>query len=172
MYAQALHVGSLDDAMAYSLDFNSTIPARLGLPQLEDNLAEGVVIKPTRAFTIETPKGPIRPILKRKHPQFAEDHRYHQAQPPTQTGHVDPMVEVEWAMHTMLNINRIQAAISKEGRPTNEAQYQALYRAVVEDIWADLHSAHPVALAKLSAPDIELLRAVLWDDVREMCQST
>lgn len=169
MYAQALHIGTLDEAMAYSLNFNSTLPKRFGLPPLKDNLAEGVVIKPAQAYTIETPKGAIRPILKRKHPQFAEDHRYHQAQPSPQKGHVDPMVEVEWAMHTMLNVNRIQAAISKEGRPVNDQQHQALYQAIVEDIWADLLSAHAVALAKLGAPDVELLRAVLLDDVRELC---
>lgn len=53
----------------------------LNLPPLQKvNKAEGIVIKPIKSIYIETRKGKIRPIIKNKIPEFAEDSRYHQAQ--------------------------------------------------------------------------------------------
>jgi Rnl2 family RNA ligase len=79
-YAAPLLIGSYQEALAYPLGFRSTIPGLLGLPPLqEENRAEGVVIKPLKTIMLPTNKGSIRPVLKRKIAEFAEDKRFHQA---------------------------------------------------------------------------------------------
>ncbi|MFB2974532.1 RNA ligase family protein [Aerosakkonema sp. BLCC-F183] len=80
MNALPLFVGKYETALAYHPEFDSTIPGLLGLPKLPfANKAEGIVIKPVKSFWLESAKGRIRPILKIKIPEFAEDSRFHQA---------------------------------------------------------------------------------------------
>ena len=50
LYAKPLFSGSFKDALEYQNDFQTTIPGILGLPEIEDNIAEGVVIKPENAM--------------------------------------------------------------------------------------------------------------------------
>jgi|SRR5580704_18048064 Rnl2 family RNA ligase len=83
--AGIFHVGPLfrgayADAAAFPLGFETTIPAALGLPPLgPSNKAEGVVIKPARTVTLRDGRA-IRPVVKRKIPEFAEDARFHDAE--------------------------------------------------------------------------------------------
>lgn len=76
----ALLLGNYAEAVNYPFRFQTTIPALLGLPQLSNNLAEGIVVKPVENIWIDSPKGRIRPILKFKIPEFSEDARFQQAQ--------------------------------------------------------------------------------------------
>lgn len=48
-YARPLWVGSLKTCLTFDVDFQSHIPGWLGLPALENNWAEGVVIKPNHS---------------------------------------------------------------------------------------------------------------------------
>jgi len=51
MAAKPLFIGKYEDATAYNIEFESTIPAILNLPQLqENNKAEGIIIKPDKTF--------------------------------------------------------------------------------------------------------------------------
>ena len=45
-YARTLFTGTLDECLGYPCPFPTTIPAALGLPPIEGNLCEGIVIKP------------------------------------------------------------------------------------------------------------------------------
>lgn len=45
-YAHNLFTGTLDECLGYPCEFPTTIPSEYGLPLLEDNLCEGIVIKP------------------------------------------------------------------------------------------------------------------------------
>ena len=169
---QPLFVGTFDDAIAYPSEMTTTLPTQLGLPPLPGtkNLAEGIIVKPTTAHIIQTPKGPTRPLLKLKIPQFAEDARYHQAKKPTHnvTPQTDPMLIIEWEMLARLTPSRLHAAISKEGHPKTDTQRATLCRAVVTDIWEDLQDAHPDHLQHISQQDITLLQEVLLDEVTHL----
>ena len=46
-YAKTLFKGTLNECLNYPNDFQSKISGWLGLPQIEDNICEGVVIRPT-----------------------------------------------------------------------------------------------------------------------------
>jgi Rnl2 family RNA ligase len=46
IYARNLFVGSLEECLSYPCAFQTVIPMELGLPSIENNLSEGVIIKP------------------------------------------------------------------------------------------------------------------------------
>lgn len=118
MAAKPLFIGKYEQATAYNPEFESTIPAILNLPQLQQvNKAEGVVIKPVKSFYIETRKGKIRPIIKKKIPEFAEDSRYHQAQKWNyQKQELSFEDELSQEMLVLVTSTRLNNVISKLGR--------------------------------------------------------
>jgi Rnl2 family RNA ligase len=61
--------GRFEDVMALSPVFETTVPARLGLPAIPGNVAEGLVVRPSR--DVRTADG-RRLIIKKKHPLFSE----------------------------------------------------------------------------------------------------
>ena len=68
-YNKELFRGTLDECLAYSPIFISTIGERLGYPRLENNFAEGVVIKPVEELRFGNGE---RIIIKNKNPKFNE----------------------------------------------------------------------------------------------------
>lgn len=68
-HAKTLFRGSLDDCLKYPNDFQSTIPALFGLPEIEDNVCEGVVIKPNKPLFLYSGS---RIIIKNKNEKWTE----------------------------------------------------------------------------------------------------
>ena len=81
-HQEPLFIGKYEQVQNYDIRFTTRVPERLGLPPLTDrtNYAEGVVIKPYRVAYVQGEKGLVRPIFKRKLPEFDERTEYHQAQ--------------------------------------------------------------------------------------------
>ncbi|MER5932359.1 RNA ligase family protein [Streptomyces sp. NPDC002054] len=76
--------GTLAQVQERTSVFPTRVPALLGLPELPDNLAEGLVVKPAEEWG--TPDGAdagpaARPVAKFKHPAFAEDERFDGSRP-------------------------------------------------------------------------------------------
>jgi Rnl2 family RNA ligase len=167
MGAKPLFIGRYEEALTYKLDFDSTIPALLGLPPLPlKNPAEGIVIKPIQSIYVETPKGRIRPILKVKIPEFAEDSRFHQAtkwtyqQAPALHPSQELSIEDELSqeMLALVKETRLNNVISKIGRVSrnDEARKQQLLQLLMQDIletfneeWDSLFSALPAERQQL-----------------------
>lgn len=168
---ETLAEGRLEEALAYPLPFESTLPARLGLPPLDHaNLAEGVVVRPTQELVLRGRRGPLRPLIKRKIPAFAEAPLYHQGQ--AWALHApDPgqrLEALERALLERLTPARVDAAISKQGlgflhKPDAE---DALLIELTEDTWSALEEAHGAWLDQVEAEDRALLRALLEDEAR------
>jgi Rnl2 family RNA ligase len=114
---EPLLIGKYEAAVNFAISFQSTIPAKLGLPALPDNWAEGVVIRPAQTFYLETPKGKFRPILKRKIKAFSEQ-KYHEAQKWNyqELQFVEKLGFIESQVDNLATQNRLQNAISKIGR--------------------------------------------------------
>jgi len=68
-YSETLLTGSLEECLAYSNEFQTTIPAKLGLPEIEGNMCEGVVIRPIVPLFLFSQE---RLILKNKNAKFKE----------------------------------------------------------------------------------------------------
>lgn len=68
-YAKTLFQGILEEALRFTNTFNTYIPSWLGLPEIEDNVCEGTIIKPikTRYFG-----NGARVIIKNKNDKWIE----------------------------------------------------------------------------------------------------
>jgi Rnl2 family RNA ligase len=164
-WLEALLVGSWAQALAYPIEFTTTIPALLGLPPLEGpNPAEGVVIKPVEPLVLDG----IRPVLKRKIAAFAEDERFHNAQAWQRPapGALSPLTTLEWELCSRLNVARLDSAISKVGRTARERVSAEVARDVLEEVMA----AHADLWGGLKEDERELLRAVLEDEASALAR--
>jgi Rnl2 family RNA ligase len=169
-----LLIGSYQEALHYPIEFSSTISTLFGLPSLsEDNKAEGVVIKPLKALTLSTPKGPIRPIFKRKIAAFAEDMRFHQAQKwslPATTLSPGTLDLLKWEAFNQLTENRLRSAISKIGyRGSREpSQSRQLFQLFVADVLDQLDITQPVLFATLTTAEHRELIATIQQETRTL----
>jgi Rnl2 family RNA ligase len=171
-FVPPLLIASYQEALNYPIEFSSTIPALCGLPPLaQENKAEGVVIKPLKALIFPTPKGPIRPIFKRKIAAFAEDRRFHQAQKwslPVSVLSSGTLDLLKWEAFNQLTENRLRSAISKIGyRGSREAsQSRRLFQLFVSDILEQLAITHPDLLAALTKAEQRELVASIQQEAR------
>jgi Rnl2 family RNA ligase len=69
LHCEPLHVGTLQECLSMNQEFETTIPATLGLPLKENNKAEGLVIKPENGTYLGNGK---RAIIKKKSSAFSE----------------------------------------------------------------------------------------------------
>jgi Rnl2 family RNA ligase len=70
IYAKTLFKGSLKDCLAFSNEFKTTIPLEYGLPELNGNICEGVVIRPIQPSFLRTDS---RVLIKNKNEKWAEN---------------------------------------------------------------------------------------------------
>ena len=68
-YAKTIFKGSFKDCTAHPNDFNSKIAIWLGLPEIENNICEGVIIKPVKTKLF---KNGNRVIFKNKNEKWSE----------------------------------------------------------------------------------------------------
>ena len=153
-----LYVGAYSKAISYPLGFESKIPLCLGYPALRGpNKAEGVVIKPVQSLVL--PSGErIRPILKRKIPEFKEDTRFMEAR---KWKAVAKTILDEQAaagllfdeLEALLTPQRFANALSKVGRLDQSAAHrQQLQDVVWEDVLSVFNSNHGDLWNMMSSP--------------------
>ncbi|HQO94141.1 MAG TPA: RNA ligase family protein [Bacilli bacterium] len=68
-YIPVLYRGTLDECLEYPNKFNTTIPLLFKLPEIDENICEGVVIKPIEPIFFSSGE---RVILKNKNEVFSE----------------------------------------------------------------------------------------------------
>jgi Rnl2 family RNA ligase len=117
--------GRKGELMTLPVRFPTRLPALLGLPALENNVAEGLVLKPDARF-----RAGERSVLKRKIPEF-DDARFDESQPwrPARLSREELGAWVE----RLVNPARIASARSKVG-----ADPAAILEEVVLDVSVDL----------------------------------
>jgi Rnl2 family RNA ligase len=171
--AAPLFVGRYEAAMEQGIRFDSTIPRALGLPALPSgtNLAEGVVVKPYQEIAITNAKGErIRPVLKRKIEEFAEDKRFHAAakweNPAVPV--VTPLDLLQWEASCRIVENRLNAAASKIGFVPHKTPGKAslLFTLLVNEVLDEVQAALPDASAALAPSEHETLRIHVVEEVR------
>ncbi|WP_170319263.1 RNA ligase family protein [Polyangium spumosum] len=175
-FAKPLFRGRYEDALAFPIGFETTIPARLGLPSLgPSNKAEGVVLKPARALVIPRRSGAVRPVVKRKIPEFAEDERFHEAEKWSSAARAPSASALDWLLHeasSLVNENRLNAAVSKVGRarPGDTARLREVLTLVREDLEFELRARHGEALRALSPAESRALAAHLDGEARALVE--
>lgn len=126
--------GPRGDLMALPVASPSRVPARHGLPALDDNIAEGLVLRPDRRAAPGS-----RGLLKRKIETF-DDARFGEAEAwnPGDPGQAGLLA---WA-ERLVNPARVASARSKVGTRQRDIDEE-----VVLDVLLDLDEAFPGALA-------------------------
>jgi Rnl2 family RNA ligase len=150
--AKPLFVGSFSDAINFSLEFRSTIPKRLRLPEISGpNTAEGIVVKPFKNLVLNNGKSEARVIFKKKNKTFLEDVEA------DYDATVDAKLEnkEQFADSTsflnLINKNRLAAVISKEG---SNCAAERLVTALVQDAITDAETKW----TRLSSEDQDKVR--------------
>jgi len=152
LYAKTIFKGSITECLKYPNDFNSTIPKELGLPALEPNIVEGVVIKPVKVSYFNNG---IRVMMKNKNEKWAENKRYHKSI--RQTDKPDEkIIKLQEAIATYVTENRLNNVLSKTGEVSTKDFGRILgmfNKDIVEDFTKDYHKI----LAELDKKEVKLI---------------
>eukprot|EP00475_Leptophrys_vorax_P045715 TRINITY_DN958_c0_g1_i1.p1 TRINITY_DN958_c0_g1~~TRINITY_DN958_c0_g1_i1.p1 ORF type:complete len:390 (-),score=114.68 TRINITY_DN958_c0_g1_i1:32-1201(-) len=112
-YAKPIVKGTLEEVLQFNVeDFESTIPASLGLPSIKDNIAEGLVI---RQFDTISHK-----MVKKKADKFSERTGGNVSQPKPKKEHKEnedrnpEVFELRQELKRYFNSNRLDSVVSKE----------------------------------------------------------
>lgn len=109
LYAKPLQRGKFKDVINYDPTFQTTIPHELNLPEIKNNIAEGVVIKPMHALYL--PSG-SRVIFKNKTDSFGEIKKKSN-NPIVLKDIPDEIIELMDEILRMITQNRLNNVISK-----------------------------------------------------------
>jgi hypothetical protein len=119
------------------------MPFLLHLPDLENNLIEGVVIKPLSHSALKELE--FRPIIKVKNSEFDEEKKFHEAEKwsfvPKISSNSEEIFFIIEEMANYLNKNRVDSAVSKIGKIDfgNEKKLQEIQNEILSDIWTDFN---------------------------------
>ena len=134
LVTQPLMIGKLNELIKYNVNFDSTIPKYVGLNNLENNIAEGIVIKPISNILILNQKNNlIRCAVKIKHPKFAE------ICTKSKFNMLNTFKSPDNILNSLINHNRLHAVISKVG-PLDKNNYEEIVGELIDDIWIDYYN--------------------------------
>ncbi len=150
LYAEPLVTETLQDMLDYPLGWDSTLPAKLGLPPLPANVknsAEGIVVKPMKNTMVE-----MRVILKRKIEGFQETRpRKKVTQPREKIDEYNQDYElVKSEMFLMVTQQRLVNTISKLGLPDSTVdlkhevrnKWDSILRGLAADVLEEMETVH------------------------------
>jgi len=147
LYAKALYRGFFQDSIAYPNEFPTTIPNVLGLPPIENNICEGVVIKPVidRIFPCGS-----RVILKNKNEKFSENlskDKTSLKQTKVASALSPEEQEILDLVDSYINENRLRSVLSKVGQVTDK-MFGKLLGMFSQDVISDLRKDHEEKFSK------------------------
>lgn len=129
-----LKIGSLESCLEYPNSFQTRVPEMLGLPKIEDNICEGVVIEPYEQAII-LPTG-SRLILKNKNEKFKEKEKNKDRKPKAPVVYSEEVTKVMEAFSTLITENRLRNVLSKSGE-IGPKDYGKISQAFNQDIQED-----------------------------------
>ncbi|KQM50380.1 RNA ligase, Rnl2 family [Chryseobacterium sp. Leaf201] len=146
-YAKILFQGTLEEALKFPNAFGSKIPAWLGLPEIEDNMCEGTIIKTlkTRYFG-----NGARVILKNKNEKWTEKSKVVRKERPARKDvHFSGKAREIWEeIRSYVTVNRLNNVMSKTGEfePEMMGKIIGLFS---QDVLEDFEKDFPEAFAAI-----------------------
>lgn len=153
-----LFVGSLEEALQISPEFQTQIPIKLGLPEIENNPAEGVVIKPF----VEQPSSK-RWMIKNKAERFTERSSKPKVYP-KQSSLPQYIVDIVSLLNEYITDNRLKNVLSKTGteiykeNPKNRSKLIGMF---AKDIFDDFRKDNPKVMTDFSQLERKLVSSNL-----------
>ncbi|MDR2238661.1 MAG: RNA ligase, Rnl2 family [Chryseobacterium sp.] len=169
-YAEILFQGTLEEALKYPNVFNSKIPRWLGLPEIEDNMCEGTIVKTlkTRYFG-----NGARVILKNKNEKWVEKSKVERKERKTvqkQINFSEKAQEIWNEIQQYATANRLNNVMSKIGEfePKMTGRVIGLFS---QDILTDFEKDFPDAFTAIEKEEQKRinkkLNALAIDVVKE-----
>ena len=150
-YAQTLFRGTLDQCLKYPNDSLSLIPKLLGFPLIEDNVCEGVVIRPVKPAYLSNGS---RVLLKSKNARFAEKKSRKKREsklfvPPTYSEPLNELLEIVEQYVTENRLNNVVSKVGQISLPKEIGKLMGLFSKDILDDFLKEHSGEYVALEKM-----------------------
>lgn len=128
-YVKTLFRGTFKECLVYSNKFQTTIPRELGLPEIENNICEGIVIRPSEPKYL--PSGQ-RAILKSKNEKFSD--KSGTPKMPKKVVPLNPKAQAFYdELITLITVARLDSVMLKEGDFTKKD-----FGKVLNLIWLDV----------------------------------
>lgn len=158
-----LYAGPLSRCALFPVGFDSHIPARLGLPPLETNTAEGIIIRAAAARA-----GRERLLLKKKPPRWQESDPKRAKKRSRKTRKLSPAGRATLEQgEALICRNRLYNVVSKHGR-VREGDARRLSVALYRDALEELGLEATAALSRQEQHRIDMaLRSSAADLVAE-----
>jgi Rnl2 family RNA ligase len=155
-YAKTLFEGSIDECLSYPNAFPSRIAEWFGLPPIEDNICEGVVVRPIETVFF---KNGSRLLLKNKNSKFAEKKSIRKRQPalfvePTYSETLNYLLPV---VEEYVTENRLNNVISKIGEVSFPKDTGRLIGLLSKDVLEDFLKEHSGVYASLEKSEQKIL---------------
>ena len=156
LYAKTLLQGTLTECLSYPNAFESKIAEWLGLPVIEENICEGVVIRPIE--TVYFGNG-SRLLLKNKNSKFEEKKSIRKRQPslfvePTYSYELNVLLVV---VESYVTENRLNNVISKVGNIFVPKDFGRLIGLFSKDILEDFLKEHESEYALVEKSEQKIL---------------
>jgi Rnl2 family RNA ligase len=133
LYAKTIFRGTFEECLKYSNSFPSQISVWLRLPELEDNICEGVVIKPVIPKFLSDK---TRVILKNKNEKWAEKAKVRDRPKRPQMTLSEKGGELLNEMESLITENRLRNVLSKTG-PIGQKEFGKLIQLFSKDVLED-----------------------------------
>jgi len=149
-YARSLFRGSFNDCLQYPNEFPSQISVWLGLPPIDDNICEGVVVRPVSPCYL---RNGSRVLLKSKNARFAEKKSIKKRAPklhdePTYSAELNALLPVAEEYITENRLNNVVSHIGQVSLPRDAGKLIGLFSRDVLDDFLKEHSGEYAGLEK------------------------
>ncbi|MCL1973559.1 MAG: RNA ligase, Rnl2 family [Bacteroidetes bacterium] len=150
LYAQSLFRGTLDQCLKFPNDGPSQISQWLGLPPIEDNICEGVVIRPVIPTYLHNG---ARVLLKSKNARFAEKKSIKKRTPKlfVEPSYSESLNRLLLEIEAYVTENRLNNVVSKIGQisvPKDTGKLIGLFSKDILDDFLKEHSGEYAAIEK------------------------
>lgn len=159
-YAKTIFEGSLEECLQYPNEFQSKISQWLGLPQIEGNICEGIVIRPLETMYLANGS---RVIIKSKNAKFAEKKNL-KKRVKMFTGNIpysDKLKELIGEAERYVTENRIDNVISHIGEISLPKEFGKLIGLFAKDTLEDFLKEHGGDYASLEKSEQKILNREL-----------
>ena len=156
-FAETIFEGTLDECLAYPNAFPSKIFEHFGLPAIDDNICEGIVIRPKEPLYI--PNG-SRIIIKSKNARFAEKKglRHEPKQPRVIADEVTALFHLAEDYFTEPRLDNVKSHIGEVTFPRDLGRVSGL---LAKDVLEDFLKEHSEAYNNLSKQEQKTLNGLL-----------
>ena len=149
-YAKTLFRGTLNECLKYPNLFQSQISGWLGLPPIEGNICEGVVIRPVEPIYL---RNGSRVLLKSKNAHFAEKKSVKKREPklfvePSYSKELNNLLPVSEQYVTENRLNNVVSKIGQISVPKDAGKIIGLFSKDILDDFLKEHSGEYAAIEK------------------------